>query len=76
MSYSLNEFEQIDMAKHILNSQIAKKLANGLDDKDEELNLLIADRNKVDMGDSETIQRILNQNLLKSDINNLKNDIQ
>ena len=74
MDLSLNEFEQIAIAKNVVSNLIAEKTANGFNEKDAELAVLIQEKNLIEMGDKEAIARALDmyiylQGKLKNETN-------
>ena len=72
MDLSLNEFEQIAIAKKVVSNLIAEKTANGFNEKDEELAVLIQEKKLIEMGDKEAIARALDMYIYLQ--GNLKNE--
>lgn len=72
MDFSMNEFEKIAIAKKVVNDLIAEKTANGFDETDEELSVLIQEKKLIELGDKDAVGRALNMYIYLQ--GNLKNE--
>ena len=72
MDFSMNEFEEIAIAKKVVNNLIAEKTANGFDETDEELSVLIRERKLIELGDKDAVKRALDMYIYLQ--GNLKNE--
>jgi len=72
MDFSMNEFEELAIAKKVVNNLIAEKTANGFDETDEELSVLIRERKLIELGDKDAVKRALDMYIYLQ--GNLKNE--
>ena len=72
MDFSMNEFEELAIAKKVVNNLIAEKTANGFDETDEELSVLIRERKLIELGNKDAVSRALDMYIYLQ--GNLKNE--